>query len=63
MMADYVKKHLPLEQGGSYFVQSVQPWCKEDALLIMLNATPGKGGYAVTYPTEAGVCIFLTQKG
>ena len=26
--------------------------CKEDALLVLLNATPGKNGYAISYPTE-----------
>ena len=53
MMANYVKTHFPLKPGGAYFVQTVQPWCKEDALLVMLNTTPGKKGYAITYPTEA----------
>ncbi len=52
MMAQYVKEHLPMQTpSDSYFVQGIQPWCKEDALMVMLNATPGKGGYAVTYPT------------
>jgi len=52
LMADYIKKHLPLSPGGSYFVHSVQPWCKDDAFLVMLNTTPGKGGYAVFHPTD-----------
>ena len=52
MMAQYVKKHFPMQTpNDSYFVQGIQPWCKEDALMVMLNATPGKGGYAVSYPT------------
>ena len=53
MMADFIKQHLPLAPNGKYFIQSVQPWCKEDAFIVMLNTTPGKGGYAVTYPTDA----------
>lgn len=53
MMADFIKQHLHLAPNGKYFIQSVQPWCKEDALIVMLNTTPGKGGYAVTYPTDA----------
>lgn len=54
MMAQFAKENLPLASAaGSYFVQGVQPWCKEDALMVMLNATPGKGGYAVTYPVDA----------
>lgn len=49
LMANYVKKFFPKD---SYFVQSISPWCKEDALLVMMNATPGKKGYAVTYATD-----------
>ncbi|MCI5142051.1 MAG: hypothetical protein D3909_10090, partial [Candidatus Electrothrix sp. ATG1] len=30
LMAEYIKKNLPSEKG--YFVQTIQPWCKEDAL-------------------------------
>lgn len=52
LMARYLKKHFPPGKTG-YFVQAVEPWCKEDALMVLLNATPGKGGYAVRYPTEA----------
>ncbi|MFC1642176.1 FmdE family protein [Myxococcota bacterium] len=52
LLASYLKQAFPLEPGGSYFLHSVQPWCKEDALLVLLNATPGKGGYAVTYSAE-----------
>ncbi|MCI5224216.1 MAG: hypothetical protein D3924_16480 [Candidatus Electrothrix sp. AR4] len=52
VMADYVKKYFSKEPGTRYFVQTVQPWCKEDALLVLLNATPGKKSYSVTYPTE-----------
>ncbi|MGC8720345.1 MAG: FmdE family protein [Thermodesulforhabdaceae bacterium] len=52
LMANWAKKNFPPLPGGSYFVQSVDPWCKEDALQIMLNTTPGKKGYAVTYPTS-----------
>ncbi len=53
MIAQYVKKHFAMQTASdSYFVQGIQPWCKEDALMVMLNATPGKGGYSVTYPTD-----------
>ncbi|WYD80415.1 MAG: FmdE family protein [Candidatus Electrothrix gigas] len=53
LMAEYVKKFLP--SGKGYFVQTIQPWCKEDALIVLLNATPGKRSYSVTYPTEAEI--------
>ena len=51
LMAEYLKAHFPPGKGG-YFVHTVEPWCKEDALLVLLNATPGKRGYAVCYPTK-----------
>lgn len=50
---NYIRKNFPPVSGGNYFVQSVQPWCKEDALMTLLNVTPGKGGYSVIYSTEA----------
>lgn len=53
MIVNYLKSHFPPIAGGNYFVQSVQPWCKEDALMTLLNATPGKGGYSALYSTEA----------
>lgn len=54
----YLKSFLPLDTDGSYFVQTVQPWCKEDALISMLNTTPGKKGYAVTYATDEDVAAW-----
>ncbi len=51
LMAEYLKTRFPAGKGG-YFVHSVDPWCKEDALLAILNATPGKRSYAVSYPSE-----------
>jgi formylmethanofuran dehydrogenase subunit E-like metal-binding protein len=55
LLADYIKEYFPLESGGKYFVQGIQPWCKEDALMVLLNATPGKKSYAVTYPTAEDI--------
>lgn len=51
LMAKYLIKRFPAGKGG-YFIHSVDPWCKEDALLAILNATPGKRSYAVSYPDE-----------
>lgn len=51
MLAQYLKKKFPPIKGG-YFIHSVDSWCKEDALLVMLNATPGKRSYAAIYPSE-----------
>jgi formylmethanofuran dehydrogenase subunit E-like metal-binding protein len=43
-----VKNNDLLKNSDTCFVQGIQPWCKDDALMIMLNTTPGKTGYAVT---------------
>lgn len=48
LLAKYIEQHF----SGSLFIQSIQPWCKEDALQAILNTTPGKKSYDVLYPTE-----------
>lgn len=58
LMAEYIKKYLPSE--NSYFVQTIQPWCKEDALIVLLNATPGKRSYSIIYPTDADIDTWPT---
>ena len=55
LMADYIKKYFSKVPGTRYFVQAVQPWCKEDALLVLLDATPGKKSYSIMYPTEEDI--------
>ena len=53
LMANYIKEYFPLQSpGDNYFVLTVKPWCKEDALIVLLNTTPGKKGYAISYPNE-----------
>ncbi|MDZ7761779.1 MAG: FmdE family protein [Desulfovermiculus sp.] len=49
---EYILKSSPQTEC---FVLSINPWCKEDALITLLNATPGKKGYGVLYPTEKEV--------
>ena len=51
LMAGYVQAHFPTGKSG-YVVHGIDPWCKEDALMTLLNATPGKKKYAVSYPTK-----------
>ncbi len=51
IMANFAKAYFSGTGTESWFVQGVQPWCKEDALQVILNATPGKSGYGVTYST------------
>lgn len=58
LMALYLKTSFPKPANGSYFVQTVQPWCKEDALITLLNATPGKKSYAVSYPTADDIAAW-----
>lgn len=52
LMAQYVKKNFPSPKSG-YFVQALEPYCKEDALMLLLNATPATKSYAVMYPTDS----------
>jgi formylmethanofuran dehydrogenase subunit E-like metal-binding protein len=53
LMANYIKECFPLQSpDNKYFVLTVNPWCKEDALMVLLNTTPGKKGYAISYPNE-----------
>jgi formylmethanofuran dehydrogenase subunit E-like metal-binding protein len=54
-IVEYLNKYLDAAPGSSYFVQSVQPWCKEDALLTILNTTPGKNSYHLLYSTEEDI--------
>lgn len=53
MMASWLKSNFPPVSGSNYFVQAIQPWCKEDALMVLLNTTPGKKSYSIAYPTDA----------
>ncbi len=53
ILANYLESRFPAGPGGRYFIQAVDPWCKEDALLELLNSTPGKRGYAAYYPSDA----------
>ncbi|WP_459903632.1 FmdE family protein [Desulfosarcina cetonica] len=54
IMANFAKANFPATSTESWFVQGLQPWCKEDSLMVVLNATPGKSGYAATYPNATG---------
>ncbi|MGD9158783.1 MAG: FmdE family protein [Desulfobacteraceae bacterium] len=52
VMSNYIKKNFPPDDEG-YFIQSVTPWCKEDALQVMLNVTAGKKSYIIYHPSDA----------
>jgi formylmethanofuran dehydrogenase subunit E-like metal-binding protein len=52
LLANYIEEHFPIDQSSKYFYFSLPPWCKDDAIQILLNTTPGKRSYAVTYLTQ-----------
>lgn len=58
IMALYLKAFYPLDSGGSYFVHTIRPSCKEDAFLVMLNTTPGKKGFGISYPTTEDIAAW-----
>ena len=49
LLARYVQNEIIQADQDGLFVLSLVPWCKEDALTTLLNATPGKGSYGVFY--------------
>ena len=42
MLADYLLKEYPLDEGEKYVVIACPIWCKDDALQVMLDITIGK---------------------
>jgi formylmethanofuran dehydrogenase subunit E-like metal-binding protein len=53
LLARYIRQQiLPGRPGADCFVLSLKPWCKEDALITLLNTTPGKRSYGVLYPGD-----------
>jgi len=42
LIAQYLKKELPLESGKEYQILAVPPWCKDDALQMIFDSTVGK---------------------
>jgi len=49
LLVKYIQKEI-LSPDQDIFILSLEPWCKEDALTTLLNATPGKRSYGVWYP-------------
>jgi len=52
-LAKFIQKHFPLGPGESYFMIASPVWCKDDALQLILNTTPGKRSFAVIPLTDA----------
>jgi formylmethanofuran dehydrogenase subunit E-like metal-binding protein len=42
LMAHYILRQYPLQDGERYTVVACPVWCKEDALQVVLDCTPGK---------------------
>jgi len=56
LMVNYIKEYFPLQSPDDrYFVLTVKPWCKEDALIVLLNTTPGKRNYAVNNSSKEDI--------
>lgn len=49
MIAHYILDHYPLKKGERYTVIACPTWCKEDALQVVLDCTPGKKGMIVKH--------------
>jgi len=52
-MAHFILKHYPLNKDQRYTIIASPVWCKEDALQVVLDCTPGKRGLVVTPLSEA----------
>jgi len=47
LIAEYVREYHPLGSGESYTWIGCPNWCKEDAIQVLLDLTPGKKGMVV----------------
>ena len=47
LLAHFILDHYPLAPGERYTIVSSPVWCKEDALQVVLDCTPGKKGLVV----------------
>lgn len=59
LLVQFIRDRLfPNDPQANCFVLGLDPWCKEDALTTLLNATPGKRGYGVLYPDKEQVAAW-----
>jgi len=47
LIAEYIREYYPLGSGESYTWIGCPNWCKEDAIQVLLDLTPGKKGMVV----------------
>jgi len=73
LIAHYIQKRYPLAPGERYTVLASPVWCKEDALQVVLDCTPGKNSLivkplsekqkaAVSVPNPAGLLLVWNAK-
>ncbi|WP_165477761.1 FmdE family protein [Desulfobacter hydrogenophilus] len=73
LMAHFILEHYPLEKGQRYTIISSPVWCKEDALQVVMDQTPGKRGLVVkplskeqkekiSIPNPAGMVLIWDKK-
>ena len=55
LIAHYIKNHYPLKDGEKYVIVASPVWCKEDALQVILDCTPGKHGMIVKHLSKEQV--------
>ncbi len=41
-IAKFIQEYYPLQEGQRYIYVSCPPWCKDDAIQVLLDLTPGK---------------------
>ncbi len=72
-IAKFIQKQYPLKDNESYLYISSPSWCKDDAMQILLDITPGKGSLIVKHLTKemeddllsadiAGILIIQNRK-
>jgi len=53
VIAQYITKKYPLKKGESYTWIASPPWCKDDAIQVLLHLTPGKKSLYAKGMTES----------
>lgn len=62
-IAKYLRNEFPVSKGESYYIIASPPYCKDDALQAILNATVGKRSMAVIPLTESDTaCLSIEAK-
>jgi len=55
LIAHYIQNHYPLKEGERYTIIASPTWCKEDALQVLLDCTPGKQGMVVKHLSKVQI--------